>query len=148
VRCRTIMVLGTDTFVSLSCCLSPLSLLSAGRHTRSVHTTNVDPRDEHDYMLPHAIYTREGAESPKTDIHYQPKTFSDRSALTAITLIRKGFDLCDWIQAWSHDRPKVLDPHRLPRVHRSRPWLCCRDGSASPVSPSDAQGQWMDTHTA
>jgi len=60
------------------------------RHTRAAPPGSPDA---HDYTLPHAVYTPDETLALRTDVHYTPKNVRDRSALLAITLVRRTFDL-------------------------------------------------------
>jgi len=46
-----------------------------------------------DYTLAHSIYTPEEMEHLQTDTHYKPKNLRDKFALSAISFVRKSFDM-------------------------------------------------------
>ena len=86
------------------------------RYVRSVHRLRPEPSSSHplirvedfvvtaphsrmtsqtvtDYTLAHSIYTPEEMEHLQTDTHYKPKNLRDKFALSAISFVRKSFDM-------------------------------------------------------
>jgi hypothetical protein len=76
-------------------------------HRRHTHAPS-SPEDAVDRTLPHAVYTTEEALALRTDVHYTPANFRDRSALFAITTVRRAFDFVTGYKPGSMTAQKYL----------------------------------------
>jgi hypothetical protein len=85
----------------------------ADHYTVTAPHARLTAQGPEDYMLAHAVYTREEVEALRTDVHFAPRGLGDRAALAAITLIRSSFDL---LSGYSHAPGAMSEDKYLTRA--------------------------------